>query len=97
MDKILEDLKIIVKEILDKQLTVYKNNCPPNITDLVFREIENNPNYKKIYDFARKNRSIYAVNPTIGKTIRVHWKLQNLDECIKPNIHLINSYTKHSN
>ena len=36
IDNILEDLKAITQEILDNQLKTHKNECPNNITDLVF-------------------------------------------------------------
>jgi hypothetical protein len=95
MDNILEDLKAIVQEILDNQLNYHKNNCPLDITDLVFLEIERN--YLQDYTSARRNRSEYAVNTVIGKFIRQYWNLQNVGKCKNPRSKLINSYTKHSN
>ncbi len=35
-------MREIVKEILDNQLRQFRRNCPLDITDLVFLEIENN-------------------------------------------------------
>jgi len=31
----------LTEEILDKRLSKYRHNCPENITDLFFLEIEN--------------------------------------------------------
>jgi hypothetical protein len=95
MDNLIEDLKLITKEILDNHLKKYKNDCPPNITDLVFLEIEKN--YLKDYEIARKKKNEFAINTAIGKFIKQYWNLQNCGKCNSPISKLINSYTKHSN
>jgi len=95
IDNILEDLKAITQEILDNQLKTHKNECPNNITDLVFLEIENN--YLQDYKSARKKKSEFAVNTVIGKFIKQYWNLQNCGKYGNPQSKLISSYTKHKN
>ena len=84
-----------VKEILDTKLNYLKRNCPENITDLVFLEIENC--YLPTYENAISYKGADTINKFIGKFIRQYWDLKNLGRCNNPKSRLISSYEKHSN
>lgn len=88
-------MKQLITEILDTKLKHLKRNCPSDITDLVFLEIEKS--YMSFYNLAIKNKGSDTINKFIGKIIREHWDLQNLGRCNSPNSKLISSYEKHSN
>ena len=85
-------MKDAVKEILDTKLKHLRNNCPENITDLVFLEIEKS--YLPVY---KSNKNTSSINRLIGKYIREYWDLKNLGRCNNPKSTLIKSYEKHSN
>lgn len=85
----------IVKTILDTTLKNKQFNCPSNITDLVFLEIEKH--FIKEYKSALVDRSINALNSSIGKYIREYWNLRNTGRFKSPSSRLIKSYETHSN
>lgn len=88
-------MKFLITELLNKQLNHLKKNCPADITDLVFLEIEKH--HMLFYNLAVKNKGVEQINQFIGKTIREHWDLKNLGRCNTPKSKLITSYEKHSN
>jgi len=85
----------VIREILNTILKHYRNNCPMNITDLVFLEIEKS--YMKKYELAVKFKGIDTINKYIGKYIKQYWDLKNLGRCNAPQSKLISSYEEHSN
>lgn len=84
----------VIREILNTKLKHFRNNCPRNITYLVFLEIEKS--YKKKYELAVDIKGKDTVNKYIGKYIRQYWDLKNLGRC-KVRNNLISSYEEHSN
>ena len=88
-------MQLIIKEILDTKLRHLRSNCPNNITDLVFLEIEKS--YLPSYENAIKYKGIDTINRFIGKYIRKYWDLENLGRCNNPKSRLISSYEKHGN
>lgn len=88
-------MEFTIKEILDTKLKHHKNKCPEDITDLVFLEIEKS--YLPAYKNSVKNSGAATVNRFIGKLVRLHWNLKNLDRCNNPKSRLISSYRKHCN
>ncbi len=88
-------MQFTVKEILDGELKHLRRNCPKDITDLVFLEIEKS--YLPTYKNSKKHKGSGTINRFIGKYIRQYWDLKNLGRCYNPNSKLINSYEKHSN
>ena len=88
-------MESIIKEILDIKLRQLKRNCPENITDLVFLEIEKS--YLPAYESAIKYKDQDTINKFIGKFVRKHWDLKNLGRCNNPKSRLISSYERHSN
>ncbi len=88
-------MKRVIESILDTELRNYRRTCPPNITDLVFLEIEKS--YMKDYQDACSLKDAASVNKMIGKIIKDHWSLQNTGRCNSPVSKLISSYEKHSN
>ncbi len=91
MNKINLKISNIVFDILDMKLNHYSSNCPFNITDLVFLEIEKH--YLDEYYGFPKN----YINRQIGKLVREHWQLKNLGRHKHPKSALIKSYEIHSN
>ena len=85
----------ILERILNVQLKHLKHNCPKNITDLVFLEIEKL--YLKEYKEFVNYKSSLSVNQYIGKFIKEYWNLRNCGRCNSPKSKLISSYEKHSN
>ncbi len=85
----------IVKNILDGPLKIHRYNCPLNITDLVFLEIEKT--YIKEYETAVNSKDKDTVNKFIGKKVKELWDLKNLGRCNSPESRLISSYEKHGN
>ena len=83
----------MVAKILDELKDKY-SKCPPEITDLVFLEIEKNhlKRYYKLVKIGTKNK----LNSNIGKYIKAHWSLNDLDRCYSPKSQLIKSYMRHS-
>jgi hypothetical protein len=88
-------MRKIIEEILDGVLKHLKNNCPRDITDLVFLEIEKN--HMDRYNHLVKVKTKHMLNKNIGKYIKEYWSLINIGICNSPKSHLINSYTEHSN
>jgi len=88
-------MKFLITELLNTQLKHFKKNCPADITDLVFLEIEKH--HMPFYSLAVKNKGAEQINQFIGKIIREHWDLKNLGRCNTPKSKLITSYEKHSN
>lgn len=88
-------MRDIVFRILRTDLAKFELKCPPNITDLVFLEIEKNymEQYKSFV--SRKNEA--TANQSIGKWIKEYWNLKNIGRCNNPVSQLISSYEKHSN
>jgi len=88
-------MKQFITEILDTRLKQFKRNCPIDITDLVFLEIEKS--FMPTYNSAIKLKGVDHINQFIGKTVREHWDLKNLGRCNSPKSTLITSYEMHSN
>ena len=88
-------MQFTIKEILDTALRHLRNNCPEDITDLVFLEIEKS--FLPSYENAIKYKGTDTINKFIGKYIRKYWNLKNLGRCNNPKSRLISSYEKHSN
>jgi len=61
-------MKHIVKEILDTKLRKYRGNCPLDLTDLVFLEIEKS--YLGAYEDAVNYKGADTINKFIGKSIK---------------------------
>ena len=88
-------MKSVIEKILDTKLKHLRRNCPKNITDLVFLEIEKS--YLPSYENAIKYKGSDTINRFIGKYIRQYWNLNNLGRHNNPVSYLIKSYEKHSN
>lgn len=88
-------MKYFICEILDTKLKQFRRNCPQDITDLVFLEIEKS--YMPTYNNAIKLKGVDHINQFIGKTVKEHWDLKNLGRCNHPKSKLITSYELHSN
>jgi len=88
-------MKSIIEDILYKKFNHLKSNCPTDITDLVFLEIENN--YIERYTHLAKVKTQDTLNQIIGKHIKSYWHLKNIGTCDSPKSKLISTYTKHSN
>ena len=92
-----QELWNFITGIMDKKLGDLKHNCPEDITDRVFCEIENDKNnliqYNRFVDFLGRN----YVNSAIGKIVKDLWSLQNLGKCRHPKSSLIKSYQLHIN
>lgn len=82
-------------EILDGVLNHLRFNCPRNITDLVFLEIENH--YLVRYEHLANISTQDTLNKNIGKFVRAYWDLKNIGIYKFPQSRLIRSYTEHSN
>lgn len=82
-----------IDKIMENQLNSHKRNCPANITDLVFLEIEKN--YMRKYQILVSQKG--KVNGVIGKRIKTNWNLKNIGRCNHPKSILIKSYEEHSN
>jgi hypothetical protein len=81
--------------ILDTTLSHLRHKCPPNITDLVFLEIERR--HMSEYESAVNHKGTDTINKFIDKFIREHWNLKNLGRNNSPSSRLITSYELHSN
>jgi hypothetical protein len=91
-----------VKIIMNTTLANHRSNCPPDITDLVFLEIEKN--FMKVYEtcifkskFGNSKKGRGEINKKIGRLIKLFWDLKNLKKEHHPYSNLIKSYTIHSN
>ena len=60
-------MKFFITEILDTKLNHFKKNCPTDITDLVFLEIEKH--HMQFYNLATKNKGTEQINQFIGKQL----------------------------
>jgi transcriptional regulator with XRE-family HTH domain len=85
----------IVEEILDTKLSHFKYNCPLDITDLVFLEIEKS--FLTLYKAKVKNQGSKLINRTIGAKVKEHWNLENRGICKRPKSKLIYQYLEHGN
>jgi hypothetical protein len=85
----------IVEEILDTKLKRFKYNCPLDITDLVFLEIEKS--YLTLYEARVKSKGKTYINRIIGAKIKDYWRLDNGSVCKHPKSRLIGRYLEHSN
>jgi hypothetical protein len=88
-------MRDIVLKILNTKFAHLRRNCPLNITDLVFLEIEEN--FLDRYEAAVNYKGVDTINKFIGKLVREAWDLKNLGRCNSPFSRLITSYEKHSN
>jgi hypothetical protein len=93
----LEDLQQSVVGIMDRKLWHLRRRCPPDITDLVFLEIERNRGLLRQYEQYVGTYGLRRTNISIGGMIRKHWDLQNLGRCSSPRSRLIGAYEKHAN
>lgn len=85
----------IVEHILDTTLKEFRYNCPSDITDKVFIEIQKE--YMYSYENECRHRGTHATNTMIGKHVRYYWGLKNLGRCNSPRSSLITSYEMHKN
>ena len=85
----------LVKEILGDNLKHLRHDCPEDITDRVFLEIENNPELFQRYRQLISSRTQHSINAAIGKHVIITWNLDNIGRCYKPRSKLIKSYEKH--
>lgn len=83
-----------VRTILDTTLNHLRNNCPENITDLVFEEIKKD--YYDEYKQELTTKSAQTLNSSMGRYIREYWGLENIGREYEPESDLIKSYTKHA-
>jgi hypothetical protein len=88
-------MKEIIEKILNTTLKQFRGNCPLDITDLVFLEIEKS--FLSNYERGAKVNGIDKLNIFIGKHIKEYWHLKNEGRCNSPRSRLITSYEKHSN
>lgn len=88
-------MKEITEDILYKKFHHLRHKCPPNITDLVFIEIEKD--YIGRYNHLVEVKSQEVLNKSIGKYIKSYWRLKNIGICNTPTCKLLTSYTEHSN
>ena len=94
---LLEEVRSFVAEILDQRLSECRHNCPENITNLVFLEIEKDEGLLKEYNSLIAAKDRYTMNKQIGKIIKDYWALKNLGRSHNPESKLIKSFEKHSN
>lgn len=87
----------LTEEILDKRLSKYRHNCPEDITDLFFIEIEKDEELLKEYNDLVNAKGSHSLNPQFGKLIAKYWNLENQGKCTNPRSNLISFYEKHSN
>jgi len=88
-------MKEIVEKILNTTLRHFRGNCPLDITDLVFLEIEKS--FMSNYEKGVKVNGVEKLNRFIGKHIKEYWNLKNEGRCDNPQSKLITSYEQHSN
>lgn len=88
--------------ILNNQLSRYRNNCPSNITDLVFIEIEKDPILLNQYEDLLIAGTAYGyinsrmtINQFIGKHVKDYWSLQNGIRNNSPVSRLPKSFREH--
>ena len=88
-------MKEITEDILYKKFHHLRHKCPPDITDLVFLEIEKD--YIGRYSHLAQLKSQELLNKSIDKYIKSYWRLKNVGICKTPKCKLLTSYTEHSN
>ena len=100
--KMRQQTNAFIEGILNNQLSHYRNNCPRNITDLVFIEIEKNPTLRNQYDNLLRAgtangylNSTMTINQFIGRHVREYWSLQNGIRNNSPVSTLPKSYKEH--
>jgi hypothetical protein len=80
------------EDVLDTILTGYRRRFPPNIIDLVFLAIEQNPYFlKRYHEFADGDYA--TTNPWIGKYVKEYTGMKTVKEVGKPLSSLIKNYT----
>jgi hypothetical protein len=87
-------MKKITEDILYGKFHHLRHKCPPDITDLVFLEIEKD--YIARYNYLAGESTPESLNKNIAKYIKAYWHLKNIGTCDKPKSKLISSYTEHS-
>lgn len=90
-----EEIREIVDVILSEKLGHMKGNCPADITDCVFLEIENDADLMRQYNEIRNEIGAPTVNALIGKIIKETWDLKDTGRCKVPKSRLIGSYEMH--
>ena len=75
-------MRSVIEEILNTRLRHLRNNCPVDITDIVFLEIEKS--YMDRYESAVNYKGADTINKFIGKLVREYWDLRNLGRCNHP-------------
>src|ERR1035438_7263985 len=88
-------MKDVVEEILNTKLKRFKHNCPLDITDLVFLEIEKS--YMHLYKIHAKKKGTRVINRIIGGRVKEYWNLEKRGICKRPKSILIGSYEEHCN
>lgn len=88
-----EEIRGLVEGILNAKLGHMRSNCPADITDRVFLEIEEDTDLLSQYNEIRNDTP--TVNALIGKIIKETWGLKNTGRCDKPKSRLIGSYEMH--
>jgi len=88
-------MKKITEDILYGKFHHLRHKCPPDITDLVFLEIEKD--YIGRYTHLAKDNNQATLNKNIGKYIKSYWHLKNIGTCNTPKSKLLTEYTEHSN
>ncbi len=88
-------MKKITEDILYGKFHHLRHKCPPNITDMVFLEIEKD--YITRYNHLAQEKSQDSLNKSIGKYIKAYWHLKSTGTGSKPKSKLISTYTEHSN
>lgn len=79
-----EEVRNFVEAILDGRLSRFRHNCPEDITDLVFLEIEKDEELLDEYNDLVKAKDRHTINTQIGKIIKDYWNLNNLGRCHNP-------------
>jgi len=88
-------MKKIAEDILYGKFHHLRHKCPPDITDLVFLEIEKD--YIGRYTYLAKENNQETLNKNIDKYVKAYWRLKNTGTCDKPKCTLLSKYTEHSN
>ncbi len=88
-------MKKITEDILYGKFNHLRHKCPPDITDLVFLEIEKD--YIGRYNHLAEVKTPESVNKSIAKYIKSYWHLKSTGTCKTPKSKLLTSYTEHSN
>jgi len=91
-----------VENILDTRLNHCRHNTPHDITDLVFREIENDTSLLNQYNTLLNDgtskgyiNSKMTINQFIGRHVKDYWKLKNRKLNTHPNNNLSKTYREH--